>query len=456
MKIRKKQDAAERTAAPSLPVLNNIAGKTDKLLDATSSLSGFDVRLRFVNDRLTDYTSEMRDISQANLAVIEETTASMNQVDSTVGDAAALLETVTNSAYNLSERNEQSKQMLDEAVTLKDGVLNDSREMRDKIEHLADLTVEIERVVASVQEIATQTNLLALNASIEAARAGEQGKGFAVVAEEVRKLADDTKVNLESMRAFVCQVKEAASESKDSLARALHSTDIMGEKIEQVHTTVSGNADLLKDLAREVTRVNADIQAITTSTGEINKAMDQNSEDAQRLTEMAAKIAEGAGENAECATAVGEIDDTLSGLARDLFRHLKEGGKTVDPAEFKDVIEKAKQAHTVWTDNLGDMVRQMEAAPLQTNGSRCAFGHFYQALEIHNERLIGLWREIGEEHRKFHAMGSDVIGAIKRNDRQKADELYRKAKNMSEELMQKLTQAENIADQIAQRGESVN
>ncbi len=456
MKIRKKQDAAERTAAPSLPVLNNIAGKTDKLLDATSSLSGFDVRLRYVNDRLTDYTAEMRDISQANLAVIEETTASMNQVDSTVGDAAALLETVTNSAYNLSERNEQSKQMLDEAVGLKNGVLNDSREMREKIEHLADLTVEIERVVASVQEIATQTNLLALNASIEAARAGEQGKGFAVVAEEVRKLADDTKVNLESMRAFVGQVKEAASESRDSLARALHSTDMMGEKIEQVHTTVSGNADLLKDLAQEVTRVNADIQAITTSTGEINKAMEQNSEDAQRLTEMAAKIAEGAGENAECATAVGEIDDTLSGLAKDLFRHLREGGKTVNPTEFKNVIEKAKQAHKVWTDHLGDMVRQMETAPLQTNGARCAFGHFYQALEIHNESLTGLWREIGEEHRKFHAMGSDVIGAIKRNDRQKADELYRKAKNMSEELMQKLTQAENIADQIAQRGESVN
>ena len=37
-------------------------------------------------------------------------------------------------------------------------------------------------------------NLLALNASIEAARAGESGKGFAVVAEEVRKLAEDSKV----------------------------------------------------------------------------------------------------------------------------------------------------------------------------------------------------------------------------------------------------------------------
>ncbi len=456
MKIKKREEAAAAAGISASSALNGIAGKTDELLDATSSLSGFDVRLSYVNDRLNAYTGEMKDISQANLAVIEETTASMNQVDHTVGDAAKLLETVTDSAYRLSERNEQSKEMLDEAVSLKNDVMEDSREMRDKIAHLTDLTVEIERVVASVQEIAAQTNLLALNASIEAARAGEQGKGFAVVADEVRKLADDTKVNLESMRSFVEQVKTAAAESKSSLARALQSTDAMGEKIEQVHATVSGNASLLKDLAQEVKQVNTDIQAITISTGEINKAMEQNSEDAQRLTEVAMKIAEGTEKNTECAVAVGDIDATLSNLAKDLFLHLREGGRTVTAPEFAEVLRKAKQAHKTWTETLCDMTRRMETAPLQTNGERCAFGHFYHALQIRNGSLLKLWQEIGEEHRRFHAIGGDVMAAIKRNDRKKADELYKKAEGMSAALLQKLDQAENIANQMAQRGESVN
>ncbi len=453
MKIRKKGTPIQPA---DTPVLNNIAAKTDALLDATSSLSGFDVRLHYVNDRLTNHITEMGDISQANLAVIEETTANMNQVNQTVSEAAEFLEKVTNSAYSLSERNDESKVMLDESVKLKNGVLESSREMSQNIEHLAGLASEIERVIASVQNIAYQTNLLALNASIEAARAGEQGKGFAVVADQVRKLADDTKVNLESMHVFMDQMKEAATASKSSLAKALRSTNTMGDKIEQVHTTVSGNAALLQELAEEVKQVNSDIQNITISTNEIDKAMAQNSDDAQRLTEMAAKIADSAGENRECAVAVEGIDNTLSLLAKDLFRHLKEGGRSVKAEEFKEIIRKAKQAHTAWGNKLCEMAEQMEIAPLQTNGNRCAFGHFYYAISIRNERLLGLWREIGDEHKRFHALGNDVITAIKQKDGKKANEICQKALNMSKQLLQKLEQAEAIADQIAQSGENIN
>jgi len=73
----------------------------------------------------------------------------------------------------------------------------------DSIHKLAKRSDEIYSIVKVITDISSSTNLLALNASIEAARAGENGRGFTVVADEVRQLAQQTKVSAEEIKKLI-------------------------------------------------------------------------------------------------------------------------------------------------------------------------------------------------------------------------------------------------------------
>ena len=158
-------------------------------------------------------------MSESNLAVVEQTNATMNQVNDNIISATDTLQFLSEESKELAEKNSESGKMLNEVAQLKESVLTDTHEMSDRIDTLVELVKGIEGIVASVGDIANQTNLLALNASIEAARAGEQGKGFAVVADEVRVLADNTKLQLKEMKDFVDRIYDASTAGQDSTRR---------------------------------------------------------------------------------------------------------------------------------------------------------------------------------------------------------------------------------------------
>lgn len=451
MKAKKQVQAENGTQE----VLGKIAGSASDFVKVTSELSGFDVQIQHVSGTLSEYTETMRDVSEANLAVIEETTAGMNRVDETVRQAAEYLNEVTETADKLAKKNADSKIILGEVSALKDDVLKGSHEMSADIGRLVELANEIDTIVSSVQSIANQTNLLALNASIEAARAGENGKGFAVVAEEIRELADDTKHNLEGMRAFVGQIKEAAAKSSGSLERSLGSIDNMGDKIEQVHDTVTENVDLLQDVVADVKKINTTLQGITAMTGDIERAMEENSRDAEKLSHIALEIGKNAEKNSSCAKQVGEIDRQLSKVAENMYDELRIGGRNMSYQELITIIQNAKNAHILWLENLKKMADGMEIIPLQTNGERCAFGHFYGVIRVSNPKISQLWQEIGTQHKEFHSIGKRVMDAVRKQEERTSAEEFKKADEISRKLMSMLDSATAIICDMEQKNESL-
>ncbi len=127
---------------------------------------------------------------------------------------------------------------------------------------------EVTKIVDAVENISDQTNLLALNAAIEASRAGEYGRGFAVVAEEVRDLAEESKVAVSSinknLKSFISDI--------DSVVRQVEGQYVV---LEEENIRLSGVADSNFETVESIKSVSNNIitmiNQLTEETDSINK-----------------------------------------------------------------------------------------------------------------------------------------------------------------------------------------
>ncbi len=385
----------------------------NQLMEETANLSNFDVGMSFIADSIKQFAEEMSILSQTNMAIVEETTASMDQVNDSIQVHSKTLGNITQKSENLITLNNTSIELMSDIDIIKNDVMKDAQEMSDKIEKLVDMIQKVNVIVQGVEEIAEQTNMLALNAAIEAARAGESGRGFAVVAEEIRKLADGTKNQLDGMKSFIEAIHSAASEGKNSMTNTLASTIKMSDRIETVNRSIKENVKNLNDTVEGVQELSSAIHEISISAGEINNAMRSASDETQRITFLTESVLTQSKEASESARTVAKIDTNLSRISKDINKMLAGGIHAMSNDSFIRNIEKAKKAHHAWIEKLDSMVGDMALRAIQTDGTKCAFGHFYNLVDIKQGELAEDWHKIDEIHIKLHKKGSEVVSAIK-------------------------------------------
>lgn len=413
-------------------------GEAKQVMLISSQISSFDVEMSHMSEYLAEFASKLSDLSQSNLAIVEETTATMGQVRDNVGFTSQRLNQLSEESRELTEKNSEGKKLLEEVGALKEGVVDDTRQMDDQIMKLVRLVEEIEGIVDSVQGIAAQTNLLALNASIEAARAGEQGKGFAVVAGEVGKLAENTQKELDAMKRFVQKIYEASKAGQESTAQASGSIQEMSGKLDIVFRTVGDNINMLEQVAGDVAAINDYMGMVEQASGDVNAAMEQCSQDAEEITNLTMTVSELADETRQAADQVSKIENKITETTRLLYKGLNTGITMLTNQELVDVLGSARQAHIDWAEKVSGMADQMKVLPLQLDSNKCAFGHFYNAITVRHPQLAEGWNSLSEVHKKFHTLGRHVIDAIRSGDTELAGKESAEAKRLSGEIVKTL------------------
>ena len=223
--------------------------------------------------------------------MIEQASTEVEQL----GDNAADMHKASENAMSILAELEKINQKTMEAIHIIGEQTQKTNESAAKIKVATDM----------ISEIAEETTFLSLNASIEAARAGEQGRGFAVVANQIQKLAEQS-------ADATTQITEVISELVNDAQESVQTMDEVKEVMNQQSENVSQTEKAFKNVEKGIAESIESVEKITDKTRKLDEARAGVVDVVQSLSAIAEENAASAEETSASASEVGSIMEDVS------------------------------------------------------------------------------------------------------------------------------------------------
>lgn len=404
-------------------VLNSVMQMSSLDLLLTDKVS----EIEKVSNSIDYLTGKLSDASRVVIASSEEVSASHGSMTDSINKMSVnsdkLLEDINKSDNELYEIQDSSKRAME------------SSDMKK----LMDVLSNIKNVIASIYDISEQTNLLALNASIEAARAGEGGRGFSVVAEEIRKLADETKLLTSNMGGFVKAIGDASTKSDKSIDNTVEDLKKINDSIDNMVNAGKRNREIIHNMSEEISVIAANSEEISSAFEEVNETIRLCGDHVEKIKGSSEVLSTSRSDLRNIINPLSNMEEELHNAATLIGKVVQDPYYRVNNTLFIETVKNAIVAHKNWLLTLKGIIDNKKVVPLQVNEHKCAFGHFYYSISPMNKEVLNIWESVEDKHRKFHSCGKSVIKAINDNDLKLANSMYSDAQKLSLELIKDFT-----------------
>ncbi|MCR4429536.1 MAG: methyl-accepting chemotaxis protein [Tepidanaerobacteraceae bacterium] len=249
-KFMRMKDETGKLAAALAQLQANIRPLLSNLKKDAAQLASSSEILNSTSEEIASSSQEVAQAIQEVASGASDQAGHLQDILRLADNITSSLEKVFEELGNVRQNSEKTagltdigKKELDELVSSIESVRNSFNEVAQKLAALDGSMNQIGEILQVINDITDQTNLLALNAAIEAARAGEAGRGFAVVAEEVRKLAEQSRISSDKIKGLLGNI---TSETKRVVNTSEHVAKQVIGQLNKIETTVKAFDDILE------------------------------------------------------------------------------------------------------------------------------------------------------------------------------------------------------------------
>lgn len=276
-----------------------------RVREESNSVGGSVNKVKEYIYRLNNDIQEVSATTEQLSAGMEETAASteeMNATTSEIEDAVeSIAEKASNGAATAMDINNRASRIKNSFLASKKNAADIFDQTSERLQKALEESKSVNNISIfsdTIMQIAAQTNLLALNAAIEAARAGENGKGFSVVAEEIRKLAEESKVAVmqiqKETKTVLDSVKNLSDSANDLLTFVSEDVnrdyDTMLESAEQYSSDANTVGELVSDLSATSEELLASIHNMMQAINEITNATNEGTSGTTNIAQKASEV----------------------------------------------------------------------------------------------------------------------------------------------------------------------
>jgi methyl-accepting chemotaxis protein len=304
-------------------LLRGIVDNANVIWDASREMLSASEEMNTNTGEIASAIAEMSSGAQNQVKKVDESSNLVENIMRSSNEMSSQAEQINFAAVKVAETSDKGMKTVNKVGFSMRDIKAFSHDTNESIKVLTERSKEITRVLGIITDIAAQTNLLALNAAIEAAQAGDAGRGFAVVAEEIRKLAEDSRNSAREIEKLITDVqndtlaaakvievmnvsikggeeasadasesfKEIAESAKRNLELSegiLNATQSQMESIKNVVSITEGIVVIAEQTA-------AGTEEVASSATELSAGMENYTQKAQSVAEIAAQLTERVG-----------------------------------------------------------------------------------------------------------------------------------------------------------------